>query len=101
MEYTKPKYFNCQVVSGYKVYKKRKQYNLYKVLWLHSIPYYSKSQKYNIYAYRKKHCQYIFKKYYATYIIKKGKYTDYKNLLPKYTLDSEFQIIISFLFYLL
>lgn len=32
LEYIKPKYFNCQVVVNCKIYKKKKQYDLYKAL---------------------------------------------------------------------
>lgn len=47
----------------------------------------------------KKHCQSISKKYCLIYTNKKGKYADYKVLLPKCTLDNKLKIIISFLFY--
>lgn len=99
MGYTKPKCFNCQVTANCKICKKRKQCDLYKVSQLHDTLNYSKSQKYDICVYRKKHCQCISKQYYATCTIKKKKYINYKKLLPKCTLNNKFKIITSFLFY--
>ena len=99
LEYTKLKCFNCQVAADCKVCEKRKRCNLCKAPRLHSTLNCSKYRKCDTCAYREEHCQCISKKYYATCTIKNGKYADCKELPPKCTSDSEFKIIISFLFY--
>lgn len=98
LECTKPKCLNYEFATSYKVYEKRKQYNLCKALELYSTSNYSKSQKCDICVYRKEHCQCISKNDYATCTMKMKKCVDYKELSSKYTLDSEFKIIRSFLF---
>lgn len=99
LECMKLKYFNRLVAADCKVCEKEKRYDLCKAPQLHSTPNCFKSQKCDTCTYKEKHCQYISKKFCITCTIKRKKCINCKELLPKCTLDNEFKIIISFLFY--
>lgn len=77
--------------ANYKICIQSNKYYLYKTWKNHSV-FYSKSWKCDSYVDWEAFCQYILKKHCITCKLKKGKYGDYKELLPKYTTQNKFLI---------
>ena len=84
LEYSKPKYFNCQVVADCKICVKGHKCDLCKTSKQYSgSTTCTKNRKCDVCTLREENCQCVTKKYCSTYSVRKGKCIDYEDLPPK------------------
>ncbi len=95
LECTKPKYFNYQMVSEYKICVKSHKFDLCKAPKQNSgSTKCTKNRKCDACAFREERSQCVTKKYCLTCSIKKGKRVDCKELPPKCINDGKYFIYI-------